>query len=107
MGSISIPGAVGGPVQRFSKDETTLLQKINEGLSEASWNRYHALCAKLEAETLTAEEHLQLLTLSNEIEMANAARLGLVWELLTIPITLLCRAWELRRQAVQQLRNCN
>ena len=51
MSSISIPGAVGGPVQRLSKDETTLLQKINEGLSEASWNRYHALFAKLEAET--------------------------------------------------------
>ena len=81
MSSISIPWAVGGPVQRLFKDETTLLQKINEGLSEASWNRYHALYAKLEAETLTAEEHLQLRTLSNEIEMANAARLGLVWEL--------------------------
>jgi len=56
-------------------DETTLLQQINIGLSEQQWQRYHALRAKLDAETLTEPEHQELLQLSDYREEQNAKRL--------------------------------
>jgi len=66
---------------RISEHETRLLQKINEGLPEATWSKYHALRQKFDDRTLTTEEHQDLIALTNEIETAHAKRLAFVWEL--------------------------
>jgi hypothetical protein len=54
--------------------EATLLQQINHSLSQIAWQRYHELQAKRTAETLTPAEQTELITLSDEIEAANAQR---------------------------------
>jgi len=38
---------------RLPRSEAKLLQRINEGLPESTWERYHALKEKRDAETLT------------------------------------------------------
>jgi hypothetical protein len=58
-----------------------LLEKINEGLSAQTWQRYHELKAKRDAATLTPEEHAELIVLSDAIEAWNVRRLELVAEL--------------------------
>jgi hypothetical protein len=65
----------------LSPEETVLLQKINQGLPEATWQEYRALIAKRRAETLTPEEHGRLIALSDGIEEANAERLAHLAEL--------------------------
>lgn len=54
--------------------EAGLLEKINQGLSPEAQQRYDDLTAKRRAETLTAEEHQELLTLIDRIEQADAER---------------------------------
>ncbi len=61
--------------------EDELLLSISKGTDEAIWNRYHALSAKRDAETLTPGEHQELITLSQSIEAADVARLGYMAEL--------------------------
>ncbi len=60
---------------RLSDTETELLQKINIGLSEEFWQRYHHLIDKRRAGTLTAEEQQEVIALSDQIEKANAERI--------------------------------
>ena len=55
--------------------EAELLLRINDGPSETVWRRYHELSAKRDAETLTPEEHDQLIGLSETIEAADVGRL--------------------------------
>ena len=43
------------------KEEAGLLEKINQGLSPEAQQRYDELTAKRRAETLTSEEHQELL----------------------------------------------
>lgn len=76
---IVLPQAVG--VSGMVSDETTLLQKINQGLPLATWQRYHELVAKRRAETPTPEEHAGLIALSNQIEEAHARRMEYLVEL--------------------------
>ena len=59
----------------LSKDETELLQQINCGLPAAIPQRYDALNAKLHDETITTEEHEELLTLIDRLELADAERI--------------------------------
>jgi hypothetical protein len=61
--------------------EAKLLQEINKGLPEEVWQRYSALIAMLRAETITPEEQDELTGLSDQIEIANAHRIGLVAQL--------------------------
>ena len=61
--------------------ETELLQKINLGLSQEAWQRYHQLVAKRRAGTLTTDEQHVLITLSDQIEKANAERIEHLVEL--------------------------
>jgi hypothetical protein len=61
--------------------EADLLQRINQGLPPELWQRYHDLIDKRRAETLTPEEHADLIALSDQIEEANARRIGLLIEL--------------------------
>jgi hypothetical protein len=62
-------------------DRYVLDQRINEGLPEATWERYHALKEKRDAETLTDTEHDELIRLVNEVEGWNVRRLEAVAEL--------------------------
>jgi hypothetical protein len=55
--------------------ENTLLQKIAETLPTAVQQRYNELRARLQAETLTSEEHQELLTLIDVVEQFDADRL--------------------------------
>ena len=57
------------------KDETELLQQINRGLPDGIRQRYDALNAKLHDETITPQEHEELLTLIDRIELADAERM--------------------------------
>lgn len=68
-------------VPHLSSAESELMQRINQGLPEETWLRYHALRAKCQAETLMPEEHQELILLSDQVEMDYAQRLGLVLEL--------------------------
>jgi deferrochelatase/peroxidase EfeB len=54
--------------------EADLLQQINIGFSAQTWEQYHTLIAKRHAETLSPEEHDQLIQLSNRLENLNVAR---------------------------------
>jgi AraC-like DNA-binding protein len=61
--------------------ESALLQQIQQGLSEATWQRYHDLQAKREAEQLTPQEHAELIALTDQIEDWNVRRLELAQQL--------------------------
>jgi hypothetical protein len=61
--------------------EANLLQQINLGLSAEEWELYDALIAKRQAETLTDEEQLRLIAISDQIEMANAQRMSALIQL--------------------------
>jgi hypothetical protein len=58
----------------LSKEEAGLLEKINQGLSPEAQQRYDDLTARRQAETLTPEEHQELLTLIDHIERTDAER---------------------------------
>ncbi|MEE8522292.1 MAG: STAS/SEC14 domain-containing protein [Thermoanaerobaculia bacterium] len=58
----------------LSESETPLLQKINRGFSPASDQRCRELVSKRRAETLSSEEHAELLELMDEVEKWQAER---------------------------------
>ena len=53
---------------RLSSRETELLQTINVGLPESFWSRYRELTDRRRAESLTAPERLELLSLADQAE---------------------------------------
>ena len=63
------------------KNETELLQKINQGLPPEVRKRYEELNAKLHEETITPEEHQEFLQLVDRIELADAERMQHLIEL--------------------------
>ncbi|MEG4111570.1 MULTISPECIES: hypothetical protein [unclassified Microcoleus] len=63
--------------------EADLLQQINIGFSAQTWEEYHALIAKRHAETLTPEEHKQLIQMSDRLEQLNVARIQALIQLAT------------------------
>ena len=58
----------------LSRDEAALLQKINQGLPPDVQQQYDTLIEKRQEETLTSDEHLELITLNDQIEEADAER---------------------------------
>ena len=66
---------------RLPKQESMLLQKINLGASDVIHKRYRELQAKLHHETISADEHQELLELIDEVELADAKRLQALLEL--------------------------
>lgn len=76
-------------VQAQPPTETELLRRISQGLPEETWEHYHGLVAKRRAETLTPEEHATLITLSNQIEVVNAQRIGYAADLANLRHTTL------------------
>jgi hypothetical protein len=83
----------------LAKPEAELLQKINHGLPVAARKRYAELNDKLHDETITPEEHRELLQLIEEIELADAERLKHLIELAAIrniSVDTLMRQLEIR-----------
>jgi hypothetical protein len=68
-------------IARLPQPEAALLQQINRGLAEDTQRRYNALRAKLQAETITPDEHQELLALVDIVEQADADRLQHLIEL--------------------------
>ena len=56
------------------QDETKLLLKINQGLPVQLQMRFDILVDKRQGESLTDEEHAELLNLTHKIEIRNAQR---------------------------------
>ncbi len=67
--------------QHLAPAEANLLLKINQSLAGIPWARYHTLISKRRAETLTPDERQELITLSDQIETANAQRMTYLVEL--------------------------
>ncbi len=66
------------------KTEVELLQKISQRLPPEVRKRYDELNAKLHEETITPEEHQELLQLVDRVELADAERLQHLIELARI-----------------------
>ena len=78
----------------LSKDEAALLQKINQGLPPDVQQRYDTLIEKLQEETLTSDEHQELLTMYDQIEESDAERvknLATLAQLRNVSITALMK----------------
>src|SRR5947207_9098297 len=58
--------------------EAALLERINETLPQATWERYDDLKKKRDAGTLTEAGYAELIRLVNEVEIWNARRLEAV-----------------------------
>jgi hypothetical protein len=78
----------------LSKPETALFLRINRSLTQEQQERYDALRAKREDETLTPAEHVELLQFVEEIETIWVDRLQALLEL--------ARLWRLSPQQLMQ-----
>lgn len=82
------------------REEVGLLEKINQGLPSDAQQRYDELTAKRLAETLTTEEHQELLALINHIERSDAERaqfLAQLAHLRNVSVTMLLDELGIRR----------
>jgi hypothetical protein len=61
--------------------ESDLLKEINLGVSTDTWDEYHTLIAKRQAQTLTDDEQQQLIGISDRLEVANVRRMKALIEL--------------------------
>lgn len=66
---------------QLSGKETELMLRINQGLPEPLRSRYQELAERRGEETLTAEEHAELLRLGDEVERLEVRRLEALAEL--------------------------
>lgn len=69
------------PESPESLSEKELLAEINRGLSAAEWKRYEELINKRRAETLTRDEHAELIATTDRLEEANVFRVQCLAEL--------------------------
>src|SRR5271166_2560717 len=60
---------------RLRQTETDLLATINRGLPDDLRQRHNTLAEKRDQETLTSEEHAELLRLTEQIEQLQAERI--------------------------------
>ena len=80
------------PPARLGREESELLSQIGAGLPELTWGRYDHLIAKRRDESLTSEEHEELIRLTNLIEEDHARRiaaLGKLARLRNVPLQAL------------------
>ncbi len=68
----------------LSVDETELMLNINQGLSPDMQTRFDELVVKRQAETLTQEEHQELVLLTDQTEKMDAERMKYMAELARI-----------------------
>ncbi len=78
----------------MSFTEAELLQKINRGIAPEIQHRYDALVTKRRAETLTPEEHTELVQLTGHIENLDAQRIAYLTELAQLRRTSLIELME-------------
>ncbi|MBI2925520.1 MAG: hypothetical protein HYY24_07430 [Verrucomicrobia bacterium] len=64
------------PLEGLSEDESVLLAEIAQGLPDEVRRRYRSLSEKCRDETLTAEEHRELIALVDRVECDHARRLA-------------------------------
>jgi hypothetical protein len=84
------------------KEESILLQKINQGLPVATQQRFDDLNEKRRDETLTDEEHQELLALIEQIEESDVERvkyLGQLAQLRHISLPVLMKQLGLGKHA--------
>jgi hypothetical protein len=55
--------------------EIDLLQRVNLGFGDEWWTLYQSLIELRQSETLTEDEHLQLIEMSDALELANVDRI--------------------------------
>lgn len=67
--------------QKISPKEADLLHKINTIFPYEKRRRYNELYARFKKDDLSKDEYEEVLKLSNEFEMLNAERIGLIGEL--------------------------
>ncbi len=65
----------------LKEQESVLLEKINNRVIPAVWQRYEVLHLKMQEETITPDEHSELLTLVEQMETANVEWLKNIVEL--------------------------
>ena len=84
-GWIVSPSPVNPAASRETHEEQLVRQinQINDEFPTEFWRRYRELRAKLEAETLVPDgpEHLELIQMTDQLEIRHADRLGLLSEL--------------------------
>lgn len=71
----------GSPNTHLSKSESELLLAINHSFSHVNWQRYFELIDKRDAEKITPDELGELISITNDVEEANAKRLQYLIEL--------------------------
>lgn len=64
-----------------ARSESELLATISLGLSPDQWQRYRELKARRRSETLTSDEHAELIAITNQIEEDNVYRVQSLAEL--------------------------
>ena len=69
------------PPSSLPEAEARLIEQINEGFPPDLWRRYNELVVKRRAETLTADEHSELIALSDQIEELSTRRLEFLADL--------------------------
>lgn len=74
-------GAVKKEVPHFSKKESELLLRIGREFPSGQWQRIEELTDKMEFESITDEEHAELLRLTDLLEADRVKRLEAVVEL--------------------------
>mgnify|MGYP001268990111 CR=1 FL=1 len=86
----------------LSQEESEVLLQINQGLPMAVRTRFAELNEKRQAETLTEEEHTELLGLIDQIEAHDVERvknLGKLAQLRHIPVRALMKQLGIQRPA--------
>lgn len=68
----------------LSRQEAFLLEKIELAISVETWERYHILRAKRQAETINSLESVEYAAINQQIEAANVKRLTSLIELAKI-----------------------
>ena len=91
------------PKVELSKDETDLLQLINQSVSANVRQRYEMLNEKLHEETITPDEYREFLELIDQIELAHAERLHQLIKLAqlrNVPVETLMNQLGIRQPAL-------
>ncbi len=65
----------------LQEQESVLLQKINNRLIPSVWQRYNVLHVKMQRETITPSEQIELLAIIDQIESTNVEWLKSIVEL--------------------------
>lgn len=68
----------------LSTVESALFERVNRAMPSDRRARYDTLCARREADTLTAAEFDELLVLSDELELLDADRVAAIAEVATL-----------------------